>query len=92
MWEPLLPQQQFSILQKAVVVESNGGILAAFEGIFAFIEGKGYANGVLRSQAAVTAMQGYPTRTPQCISCSRQPSPRRREPLFYGKKVYFLLT
>ena len=48
MRKPLLLQQQFSILQKAVVVETNGGILAVLKGIFTFVEGKCYANGGLR--------------------------------------------
>ena len=50
MRKPLLLQQQFSILQKAVVVETNGGILAVLKGIFTFVEGKRYADGVLRSR------------------------------------------
>ena len=41
-------QQQFSILQKAVVVETNGWILAVLEGFFTFVEGKRDANGGLR--------------------------------------------
>ena len=48
MRKPLLFQQQFPILQKAVVVETNGGIFAVLKGIFTFVEGKCYANGGLR--------------------------------------------
>lgn len=50
MRKPLLPQHQLSILQKAVVVETDGGIFTALEGIFTFVEGKRYADLTLRNR------------------------------------------